>query len=399
MTSFKNIPLCPPDPIYGLMEAFKQDSRKSKVNLGIGVYKDAALTTPLMRAVHKAEQVLYEKSEGKTYLTIDGNREFLGLLGKLIFGEGFWENNKKRVSAIQTIGGTGALRLGADFLVEENFGPLLYSDPTWANHKNIFKAPELRAASYPYYNRAASSLDFQGMKKVIEQSPQKAVLLLHAACHNPSGADPTKEEWKEIRSICKRKGILPFFDFAYLGFGEGIDQDPWVVRYFAEQDVPYFLAFSCSKNFGLYGERVGAFFYVAQDEDEMTRVTSHLKRIVRARYSSPPLHGAAIVSEILANAALREEWEKELFQMHQRIQQMRQKFQKALKKRLPETDLGEFIDKRGMFSFLKLTEVQVETMLKEHAIYLTSNGRINLAGLTDENLSPVVEAIASVSGK
>ncbi|HAZ15510.1 MAG: hypothetical protein A2Y28_05105 [Chlamydiae bacterium GWC2_50_10] len=393
MSLFAQVLLAPSDPIYGLMEDFKNDPREKKVNLGIGIYKDDCLNTPKMRSVAKAEEILLKKEKEKLYLPIEGNPLYLQRVGSLLFGDAFWQEHHMRAAAIQTVGGTGALRLGGDFLKKEGLNRLYISHPTWPNHKKIFTQAGLTPLPYPYFHEGEKRVFFEEMKLFLMKQEKRGALLLHACCHNPSGMDMSREEWREVATICRERELLPLFDLAYLGFGCGLEDDAFPVRYFAEQGLEFFVALSFSKNFNLYGERVGALYFFGEHPETACRIKSVLKSLVRTAYSSPPLHGAAIVSEILGSKVLKREWEEELHAMKERIERMKRSLKEALSNGSRKEAFRFFDSTKGMFLLSGLTESQVERMIRERGIYMTKDGRVNLAALTPDNLDGVANAM------
>ena len=394
MGFFEEIELAPPDPIFGVMEAFKRDPRENKINLGVGVYKDATLKTPKMRAVEAAERLLLDREKDKVYLPIDGDALFCDHGGRLVFGDSLWKEKAGRFCSIQSVGGTGALRIGGELLKQGGFTAIALPDPTWANHKKIFAQSGLTLKSYPYYDREKKELSFDDFMSALEKMETKTAVLFHAVCHNPSGADLSLSQWEAVADLCLERGLFPFFDMAYLGFGEGLEEDAQGVRMFVEKGMEFFLELSFSKNLGLYGERVGALYYFSQKEHKAQRVKSQFKVVVRGTYSNPPIHGAAVVREILGDAGLRKVWEEELASMLLRITEMKHSLCGALNE-----DFYFLKDKKGMFAFIGVTPIQVERLQADHGIYMTRDGRINVAGLAPDNLDYVACAILKVIEK
>lgn len=378
---FENITLAPPDAIFGLQAAFQADPRKNKINLSIGVYKDRKLATPILHVVKKVEEDLLHTEKSKEYLPIDGDKRFLEHSGKLVFGEGW----NQRIAAVQSVGGTGGLRIGGDFLQQAGAEEIYIPQPTWPNHPAIFKRCRLKVAAYPYYDKEKRKIDLSSLEKI----PEGSVVLLHACCHNPTGADPTDEEWKNLSQLFLKRKLFPFFDFAYQGFGRGLEEDARAVRLFSEAGHEMLVASSYAKNFGLYAERVGVLYAVTKTTERAHRVQSQLKTLIRSNYSNPPKHGAMIVGEILASPALKKMWEEELEGMRSRIGALRELFVK-------KTGFDFLKDRYGMFSFCDLTEAQVKRLMEEFAIYMTGDGRINIAGLNEDNLTYVAESIVQV---
>ena len=395
--SFKHISEAPADPIFGLIADFNQDMRPGKILLCVGIYLDEHLDAPVMKVVKKAEKNLVERESTKTYLPIEGGKNFLGKIGSLIFGDFFWVKNRECIVALQTPGGTGALRLGGEFLKQEVGNKISVPDPTWANHRGIFAACGMQLDIYPYYSLQTQKLEFKRFMQHMENLTTGTVVLLHACCHNPTGSDLTMDQWKIVSDLFLSKGLIPFFDFAYQGFREGFDEDAGTVRLFAEAGHHMFVAYSLSKNFGLYAERTGGLFVLTESAEVSSKVLSKLKVIIRTNYSNPPLHGAAIASEILSNPQLKKEWQEEVGSMRARMIKMRQLFCEALIKKSPKRDFRFLLEKSGMFCYTGLDKKEVERLREEFAIYMTQDGRMNLTGLNEENIEKVVDAIVKVS--
>lgn len=390
---FEHVEEAPVDPIFGLTAAFNADLRATKINLSVGVYKTADLKTPMLESVKAAERHLLEVEKTKDYLPIDGLKAYLEQVGELVFGD-FWRHKKECVSMIQTIGGTGALRIGGDFLRKEVSDQLYLSEPTWPNHRAVFTKSGFKLDFYPYYDRDRQCVDFERMKEFLNGLAPKSVVLLHASCHNPTGFDLTLDQWRQLSELFFAKQLLPFFDFAYQGFDKGLEEDAVAVRLFAEAGHEMLVASSYSKNFTLYSERIGALFVVSNSEKAAKHLTSQLKILVRTTYSNPPRHGAEVVATILRNRSLREEWELELTKMRERIAEMRHAFARALIAKNPRFLFLEA--SKGLFSFCGLEKAQVDRITKEFGIYMANDGRINVAGLNWDNLDYVVNAIISV---
>jgi aspartate/tyrosine/aromatic aminotransferase len=388
--------LAPPDAIFGLVKAFQADPRPNKVNLLIGFYKTEEGKTPLLESVKKAEGLLLHKEKNKEYLPIDGHPAFIEKIGMLIFGDPLWKKSKETIYGAQTIGGTGALRILGDFLRKELASDIWVSDPTWANHKNIFTHAGLRVQQYPYYDRNKQRLIFDEMVAHLSKLPKGSVILLHSNCHNPTGFDLSFEQWKELSTLFLDKELFPFFDVAYQGFGLGIDEDLKALRYFVEQGHEMAIAYSCAKNFSLYGERAGALYLVDGRPKNRQNIESQIKAIIRANYSNPPIHAASIVSEILNSPQLTEDWKKDLEQMRLRIIQMRQVFIAALLKKQIPYDVEFMEHSKGLFCFSGLEKHHVDILIANYGIYLPSDGRINVTGLNMSNLDYIVSAVAEV---
>ncbi len=394
---FEHIQAAPPDAILGLSEAFNKDSNPKKVNLSVGVFKDESGKTPIPEAVKEAERRLLEREKSKSYLPIDGLAEFCQFTEQLLFGGQHEAVTGKRTHTAQTPGGTGALRVAADFIHSHMPNATVWvSAPTWPNHPKIFQSAGLKTKEYAYFDAASHGVDIKGLLAAINQIPAGDVICLHACCHNPTGADPTAEQWKQIADAVYARGILPLLDFAYLGFGDGLQPDGVALRELARPGVEMLIASSYSKNFGLYNERVGALTVVTKSAEAATKVASQVKSTIRTNYSNPPSHGGAIVREILADAALRTQWENELAEMRNRINGMRKLFTETMAKKLPSRDF-KFIEKqRGMFSYTGLTAQQVDLLKEKFGIYAVRDGRINVAGITTSNCEPLCDAIAAV---
>ena len=390
---FEKVPSAPPDPILGLTEAYQQDAHAEKVNLTVGVYKDESGVTPILNCVREAEHRLLTQENTKAYLGIAGFPDFQRHVQDLLFGSEL----QVQAATVQTPGGTAALRVAADFIKQHFSGMSVWlSDPTWANHANVFHAAGLQTDKYTYFDAAANQLDIDGMLQALENIPNGHAVLLHACCHNPTGVDPSLEQWEQITDVVVRRGLLPVVDFAYQGFGDGLEDDAAGLRLLMAKAPELLICNSFSKNFGLYRERVGAMTVVASSSDTVPAAFSQIKRSVRANYSNPPAHGAAIVSTILADAALWEQWEVEVAQMRERIQAMRDKFVETTQAMGAPVDFSFLQQQRGMFSFSGLTPLQVDELRHQHAIYVVGSGRINVAGLTDENMDRVCRAIVAV---
>ncbi|KAA6048120.1 aspartate/tyrosine/aromatic aminotransferase [Pantoea sp. ICBG 1758] len=394
---FESISAAPADPILGLADLFRADDRPHKINLGIGVYKDETGKTPVLTSVKKAEQYLLENETTKNYLSIDGLPDFARCTQALLFGNDSPLIAAGRACTAQTPGGTGALRVAADFLATQTSVKRVWvSNPSWPNHKNVFNAAGLEVCEYQYYDAANHTLDFDGMLAALQQAQAGDVVLFHGCCHNPTGIDPTREQWQQLATLSQEKGWLPLFDFAYQGFARGLDEDAEGLRIFAAAHQELLVASSYSKNFGLYNERVGALTLVAASSDAAKTAFSQVKYSIRANYSNPPSHGAAVVATILSNEALRTIWVQELTDMRQRIQRMRQLFVNTLAEKGARQDFSFIIKQNGMFSFSGLTKDQVVRLRDEFGVYAVNSGRVNVAGMTPDNMSALCEAIVAV---
>lgn len=383
----------PPDPILGLTDAFQQDPRAEKINLTIGVYRDATGQTPVLECVKQAERRLLESEASKGYLGIDGLVEFRRLAAELTLGTLV---PAERVVSCQTPGGTGALRVAADFLVKHHPRARVWcSAPTWPNHIAIFEAAGLETKSYPYLAADRKSLDFAALLDQLEREGRPGdILLVHACCHNPTGIDPTGEQWAEIAELAAQRGMLPLIDFAYHGFGDGLEEDRVALAEFAKQHAEFLVCSSYSKNFGLYSERVGALLVVCSAADAVPKVASNVKLAVRSNYSNPPRHGGAIVACILGDAQLRQQWHEELAQMRERIHSVRTQFVEAMQQADSPVDFSFLLSQRGMFSYSGLSPMQVDWLRSNKGIYMVGSGRINVAGITPKNIGTLIAAVA-----
>lgn len=396
MPVFDEIPLMPEDPIFGLPIAFDADLRPNKINLGIGAYKTADGLPLVLNSVRKAESLILQKHLNKEYLPIEGDADFILCSLQLLLGADSPLFQTGTYFSAQTVGGASALRIAGEFVAKLISKTIFIPQPTWANHKQIFERAGLNVGSYPYFDSSNCLLDFTGMCQAISNMPPKSIVLLHGCCHNPTGIDPSFEQWKELSDLIKRQQIIPLFDIAYQGFGNGVDEDAEAVRYFVEQGHQLFITYSCSKNFGLYGERAGFLAIVCSTLEQTTKIGSQVKTLIRANYSNPPLQGARIVSTILNSHALTMEWKEELLNMCVRIKEMRKAFVAALHVKASGRDFSYLNQQKGLFSFSGLTPEQVQTLQQEKAVYIPSNGRINIAGLNSQNISDAADAILSV---
>lgn len=394
MSCFETLQKLPDDPILQLQILFAADTRSNKVNLGIGAYKDHAGKPMVLSCVRKAEQMLLQQNLDKEYLPIQGLQDYISASLQLLFGDVL--KNKANIFAMQTVGGTNALRLGAELLIRSGLRQMYVPDPTWSNHNLIFSVSGMAMGTYPYFDPETHGFAFDRLCQAIEKLPQNSVVLLHASCHNPTGVDPSETQWKTLSTLIKQRNLFPFFDIAYQGLGNGIAEDAFAVRHFAEQGHQMLVASSYSKNLGLYGERVGLLVAVTGSSKEASCVASQLKQLMRGVCSMPPLHGARIVKTILQSEALRTEWESELKGMRERIKEMRRAFVGELKARGVKQDLSYLQKQLGIFSFVGLNKDQAQQLHDQYAIYLPSNGRINIAGLNPGNLNYVAESIAMV---
>ncbi len=394
---FSCVELAPKDPILGVNEAFAADNNPNKVNLGVGVYTDEEGRIPLLECVKRAERALAEKASPRGYLPIDGIAAYDRAAQALVFGADSEVVQQGRAITAQALGGTGALKIGADLLKRLTPESRVYiSNPSWENHRALFEAAGFEVHDYTYYNPATRSLDFDGMLAAIKAMPAGSIIVLHACCHNPTGVDPSNEQWQEIITAVRAGELIPFLDMAYQGFAEGVEADGQVVKHFAATPGPLFVSSSFSKSFSLYGERVGALSIVAGDKDEAARVLSQLKRVIRTNYSNPPTHGGALVAAALSDPDAMTLWKRELGQMRERIKAMRLALHSKLKVYAPHANFDNILTQRGMFSYSGLTQGQVKRLREEHSIYAVDSGRICVAALNERNVDYVAKAIAAV---
>lgn len=397
MNLFSSVQLAPKDPIFGLTEAYTADQRPGKVNLGVGVYYTDEGKVPLLRAVLEAEKELVAKQSPRAYVPIEGPNPYNSAVQNLLFGADSPLIKEGRVVTAECLGGTGALRVGGDFVKRlDTNAPAAISAPSWENHRGIFESAGYQVLEYSYFDPKTRGVDFEGMVKSLESFPAKTLVILHACCHNPTGADLTLDQWKKIISICQTRQLIPFLDIAYQGFATGIEEDGAAVQLFANSGMSFFVSSSFSKSFSLYGERVGALSIVTQSKEESARVLSQLKRVIRTNYSNPPTHGAAIVAMVLNSPKLRQMWEDELAEMRERIKAMRHGLNKKLAAAGAQQDFSFIETQRGMFSYSGLTAGQVANLQEQDGIYALSTGRICVAALNTKNLDRVAQAIARV---
>ena len=388
------VPMAPSDPILGVTEAYHADQNPKKVNLGVGVYTDDNGKIPLLECVRHAESERLKTSPHRGYLPIDGLAAYDRAVQSLVFGK-----EDKSIVTVQALGGTGGLKIGADFLRRVAPDSAVWiSEPSWENHRQIFEAAGFTVKSYAYYDPATKGLEVEGMKRALSALPAGAIVVLHACCHNPTGVDLTRENWSPVLEIVRSRSLVPFLDLAYQGFGDGLEADAYAARLFTEAMTPVFLASSFSKSFSLYGERVGALSVVTASPDEAARVLSNLKRVVRATYSNPPTHGSEIVATVLTNPQLSALWNRELAAMCERIKAMRQRLVDNIQARVPGADFRFMLKQRGMFSYSGLSKEQVRRLRAENSIYAIDTGRICVAALTTKNVDYVADAIARVIG-
>ena len=393
---FAAVEMAPRDPILGLNEQFNADPNPAKVNLGVGVYYDENGKLPLLRCVAAAEKQMLEAPKAKGYLPIDGIAAYDKAVQSLVFGDAAAASG--RIATVQGIGGTGGLKIGADFL--KKLSPnaqVLISDPSWENHRALFAQAGFAVATYPYYDAAKRGIAVDAMLDALNTAAAGTIVVLHACCHNPTGYDLTPAQWSEVIAAVKARGLVPFLDMAYQGFGHGIAEDGAVVQAFLAGGLDFFVSTSFSKSFSLYGERVGALSVVCASKDEATRVLSQLKIVIRTNYSNPPTHGASVVATVLTTPALRAQWEEELAGMRLRIKAMRQALVEKLAAAGVKGDLGYITQQQGMFSYSGLNAAQMQRLRSEFGIYGVDSGRICVAALNLHNIDAVAKAIAAVA--
>jgi aspartate aminotransferase len=394
---FERLDRLPSDSILGLMAAFRADTDPHKVDLGVGVYRNDQGDTPILQAVRKAEQAVLTRQTTKSYVAAAGNPGFNQAMERLVFGAEHPALTSGRIRTIESTGGCGALRLGAELIRAASPDSVVHvSTPTWANHIPLLSGCGMKLERYPYFDPTTGGLKFDAMLSTLDKLPPRAVVLLHASCHNPTGADLSESQWRELLELFKSRNLMPFIDMAYQGLGTGIAEDAFGVRLFSAELPEVTVAVSCSKNFGLYRERTGALHVVSEKVDAADAVLTQLVRIARSIYSMPPDHGAAIAYEILDNSGLREMWTDELTSMRKRIQGLRHDVVQRLRKTCPQRDFGFIESQRGMFSYLGITVEQVRELQSRHHVYMTDDSRMNIAGLRRENLDYFAQAVARV---
>jgi len=395
MSFCDSLSLLPEDPILGIPKLFAADPRPHKVNLGVGSYRDSEGVSYVLDCVRDAEAALLAKKMHKEYLPIEGDVQLAKLTEQLIFGKEGATPLGDRLLTVQTIGGTGALYVGGKLLFQQKAAMYL-PDVTWPNHYPLFDRLGMEVHAYPYYNVKTHRIDVDAMYHEISQAPSGSAVLLHACCHNPTGMDPTLDQWKKLSAIMKQRQLIPFFDFAYQGFRSTIDDDASAIRYFASQGHEMLVAYSFAKNFGLYGERVGTLSIITQSQESTQKAASHIKKIIRSHYSSPPRHGSDLVCQILNNETMKTTWIHELGNMRDRLLEMRQTLIAGLQVKDSSYDWSFLHRQHGFFSFCGLNEKQVQRMMKDYAIYMPMDGRINVGGLNAHNMDVVIDAITDV---
>jgi aromatic-amino-acid transaminase len=397
MSLFSAVEMAPRDPILGLNEQFAADSNPSKVNLGVGVYYDDNGKLPLLQCVQTAEKAMMEAPKPRGYLPIDGIAAYDAAVKSLVFGADSDVVTSGRVATAQCLGGTGGLKVGADFLKKLNpDAKVLISDPSWENHRALFSSAGFVVESYPYYDAAKRGVNFEGMLAALRSAPAGTVVVLHACCHNPTGYDITSAQWNQVVAAVKAQQLVPFLDMAYQGFANGLKEDGTAVQKFVAAGLTFFVSTSFSKSFSLYGERVGALSVVCESKEEASRVLSQLKVVIRTNYSNPPTHGGAVVAAVLGNPELRALWEKELGDMRVRIKAMRQKLVDGLKAAGVKQDMSFITQQIGMFSYSGLTKDQMVRLRNEFGVYGTDTGRMCVAALNSKNIDYVCASIAKV---
>ncbi|MBI4195454.1 MAG: aspartate/tyrosine/aromatic aminotransferase [Betaproteobacteria bacterium] len=389
--------MAPRDPILGVTETFNVDTNPNKVNLGVGVYCDDSGKVPVLESVRRAEQKLAESPLPRNYLPIDGLQVYDRAVQDLVFGPESAALRAGRIVTVQTLGGTGGLKVGADFLrrVSRDAG-IWISDPSWENHRALFEYAGFTVGTYPYYHAPSHGVDFDGMTGGLKKLPSGSIVVLHACCHNPTGVDLSADQWERVIEIINERGLVPFLDIAYQGFAEGLDADAWAVRRFSEACPAVLVSSSFSKSLSLYGERVGALSIVTQNREEAARALSQLKRVIRTNYSNPPTHGGQTVAVVLTTPELRTLWEQELGQMRERIKTMRRELVAKIRAIRADFDFGFVVRQRGMFSYSGLSKEQVRRLRDEHSVYAIDSGRICVAAINSRNIDYVARAIASV---
>jgi len=385
------------DPILSLNEAFQKDPRPHKINLSIGIYFDNEGRLPMLESVRRAELQIVEAGGPKPYQAIEGAANCRAEVQKLLFGPGHEAVKSGRVATIQSIGSSGSLRVGADFIHRQFPGSAVWvSDPTWDNHRAMFEGAGLTVHTYPYYDATTGGVRFDAMLEALRAIPKRSVVLLHACCHNPTGVDLTRAQWEALMPVLRERELIPYLDLAYQGYGEGMEADAWAPRAFADAGLSFFIANSFSKSMSLYGERCGALSVVCPDADQAERVLGQLKFTVRRNYSSPPIFGGQLVARVLGDPALRKLWESEVAAMRERILAMRKALHGVLSAKLPGRDLNYFLTQHGMFSYTGLSPAQVDRLREEFAVYLVRSGRVCVAGLNTGNVEPTAVAMAAV---
>lgn len=394
---FEHVDAYAGDPILTLVETFNKDTRESKVNLGIGLYYDEAGRIPLLESVRQAEAARAAQPAARPYQPMEGAANYRQAVQHLLFGAEHPAVKEGRIATIQTIGGSGAIKIGADLL--KRYFPaseVWVSSPTWDNHRSMFEGAGFKVHDYPYYDASTGGVNFAAMLDTLKSLPAKSIVLLHPCCHNPTGVDLNQEQWLQVIAVAKANQLIPFMDIAYQGFGDGLDEDAFAIRAMTEAGVSFLLSNSFSKNLSLYGERCGGLSVICQNAEEASRVFGQMKFTVRRNYSSPPTHGGQVTAAVMNTAELRAIWEGEVAEMRVRIKAMRQKLFEVLTAKVPGRDFSYFVKQRGMFSYTGLTPEQVDRLREEFAVYLVRSGRMCVAGLNTRNVEYVADAMAAV---
>ncbi|MEO6322504.1 MAG: amino acid aminotransferase [Polaromonas sp.] len=394
---FLHVPSFSGDPILSLNEDFQKDSRSNKINLSIGIYFDNAGHIPVMESVRQAEQMIVAKGSPKPYLPIEGAANFRSAVQKLLFGADHEAVTSGRIATIQSVGSSGGLKVGADFI--KTYFPdsqVWISDPTWENHRSMFEGAGLTVNTYPYYDADTGGVKFKQMIEKLHELPARSIVLLHACCHNPTGADLTREQWGDLIAVLRHRQLLPYLDLAYQGFGDGIEADAFAVRELANAGLSFFIANSFSKSMSVHGERCGALSVVCPDAMQAALVLGQLKFTVRRIYSSPPIHAGQLAATVLAEPGLRQNWEAELGAMRERILAMRKQLHAVLQAKMPGRNFDYFLTQRGMFSYTGMSPAQVDSLREAHGVYMLRSGRICMAGLNSSNVEATATAIAAV---
>lgn len=394
---FEVLPQLQPDPILGLSAAFKEDTNPAKIDLGVGVYKDEQGNTPILKSVVAAQKVLDAKETSKTYITPQGHQGYIEGMLDLLLGKSSGVRLANRVAAVQAPGGCGALRILSELLVRCNADTRVWvSDPTWANHIPLIGDAGLKLETYPYFDKASASIRFDAMMECLQQAQKGDVVLLHGCCHNPTGADLTNAQWDAVLELAQKNGFLPFIDVAYLGFGDGLEEDAYGIRLLSENLPEVIIAASCSKNFGLYRERVGLAVIISENSQTRNVTQSQIQNVARAIYSMPPSYGAALVDIILADETLTTQWKAEVEEMRSRMQTLRAMLVSKLEEYGAQKDFSFVNQQKGMFSFLCITPEQVQAMRDKHSVYFVGSSRVNIAGINQENVDTLAKALVSV---
>ncbi|MDO6476919.1 amino acid aminotransferase [Alteromonas sp. 1_MG-2023] len=394
---FEVLPQLAPDPILGLSASFREDTNPAKIDLGVGVYKDEQGNTPIMTSVAKAQQILLERETSKTYITPQGHQGYIDGMLKLLLGENSKVMLADRVAAVQAPGGCGALRILSELLARcgDNL-KVWVSDPTWANHIPLIGSAGLQIETYPYFDKAAAGINFDAMMETLKQTGKDDIVLLHGCCHNPTGADLTNAQWDEVLKLAQEKGFLPFIDVAYLGFGDGLEEDAYGIRLLAENLPEVIIAASCSKNFGLYRERTGLAAIVTNDSATRKIAQGQIQSVARGIYSMPPSWGGALVDIILSDTALKDEWTTEVNEMRNRMSDLRTMLVNKLAENGAQKDFSFLNTQKGMFSFLCITPEQVREVRAKHSVYFVDSSRVNVAGINQQNVDALAKALVSV---